>query len=181
MAEIDNDLILKASEGDMSAFEGIYRLTSGFVYNVAFRLTNNPKDAEEITQDVFIKIYKNLKAFRFSSSFKTWVYRIAVNTAINFKKREAAEKNKRVDYESTLNSEAVDKGKDYASESLVKFLLDKLSPEHRACIVLKEIQGLSYEEISNVLRININTVRSRLKRAREKLLTLRKEVVENEV
>ncbi|MBU1062280.1 MAG: sigma-70 family RNA polymerase sigma factor [Candidatus Omnitrophica bacterium] len=181
MIEIGRELIIKASEGDMNSFEEIYRLSSGFVYNIALRIANNAKDAEEITQEVFIKVFKNLKSFSFRASFNTWVYRIAVNAAINFKKRASKEENKRVDYESRLNTELVDKGKDHASESLVKFLLSNLSPEHRACIVLREMEGLSYEEISNVLRININTVRSRLKRARQKLVTLRKEVVRNEL
>jgi len=181
MIEIGRELIIKASEGDTNSFEEIYRLSSGFVYNIAFRIASNSKDAEEITQEVFIKIYKNLKRFAFRSSFNTWVYRITVNAAINFKKRVSKEEDRRVDYESRLNTEMVDKGKDHASESLVRFLLSKLGPEHRACIVLKEIEGLSYEEISNVLRININTVRSRLKRARQKLVALRKEVVKNEV
>lgn len=181
MVEISRELIIKASEGDMNSFEEIYRLSSGFVYNVAFRIANNAKDAEEITQDVFIKIYKNLKSFGFRSSFKTWIYRITANAAINFKKRLLKEEDKRVDYEPRLNPEMVNKGKDYASESLVRFLLSRLGPEHRACIVLREIEGFSYEEISNTLGININTVRSRLKRARKKLVALRKEVVKNEV
>jgi len=181
MIEIGRELIIKASEGDMNSFEEIYKSTSNFAYNIAFRVANNSKDAEEITQEVFIKVFKNLKKFRFHSSFKTWLYRISVNTAINFKKKISKEKDKRVDYEFALNTKPDHKEKDHDNESLVRFLLGRLSPEHRACVALKEIEGLSYEEISNILRININTVRSRLKRAREKLLSLRKEVVKNEL
>ncbi|MFC1666546.1 RNA polymerase sigma factor [Candidatus Omnitrophota bacterium] len=181
MVEIDNDLIIKASQGDMRAFEEIYKSSSSFVYNVAFRVANNSKDAEEITQEVFIKVFKNLRSFNFRSSLKTWLYRIAVNTAINFKKKISKEENKRVHYEFALNTSPDHKGKDHDNENLVRYLLGKLSLEHKTCIVLKEIQGLSYKEISSVLRININTVRSRLKRARQKLIVLRREVVKNEV
>jgi len=67
----------------MEAFEAIYKATSGFVYNVALRITQKPADAEDITQEVFVKIYKSLKDFEFKSSFKTWVYRITVNAALN--------------------------------------------------------------------------------------------------
>lgn len=179
MVDIARELIEKASRGDMDSFEEIYRLASGFVYNVALRIAGNARNAEEITQDVFVKIYRNLKSFAFQSSFKTWAYRITVNTAINFKRRRAIEEGKRVDYEFALNTEAARGEKDHDSESLVDYLLGRLSPEHRACIVLKEMQGLSYQEISDALRININTVRSRLKRARQRLMILREEVVEN--
>lgn len=182
MTEISRELIIKASEGDMNAFEEIYKLSSGFAYNVALRIANNAKDAEEITRDVFIKVYKNLKRFAFRSSFKTWVYRITMNTAINFRKKESREQNKKANYEFALDAAAAGyKERDNDKEDLAAFLLSRLRPKHKACIVLREIEGLNYEEISNVLKININTVRSRLKRARQRLMTFKKEVVENEM
>ena len=74
MQDIPKDVLIKAAEGDIKAFEHIYRVTSGFVYSVAFRITQNTQEAEEVTQDVFLKIHKNLKNFRFRASFKTWIY-----------------------------------------------------------------------------------------------------------
>ena len=82
MRDLPKDILIKASQGNMEAFEEIYGSSSDFVYNVAFRITNSREDAEEITQDVFLKIHRNLKNFQFRSSFKTWVYRITVNTVI---------------------------------------------------------------------------------------------------
>ncbi len=178
MRKVPGDLIDKASRGDMSAFEEIYGMTSSFVYNVAFRFSGNTSDAEEITQEVYIKIYKKIKSFGFRSSFKTWVYRITVNASLNFNKRISRERGDRGDYERGINNIAHNEDTGNVNENLIKFLLDKLSPEHRACIILREIQGLSYEEIAKTLEININTVRSRLKRAREVLMAqARKEMV----
>ena len=87
MQEISKDILMQAAKGDIGAFEEIYRIASDFIFNVAYRITNNNEDAEEVSQDVFIKIYKNLKGFRFQSSFKTWIYRIAVNSAVNTSKK----------------------------------------------------------------------------------------------
>ena len=182
MENISKDTIERASGGDIGAFEEIYRVSSYFVYNVALRIVNNASDAEDITQDVFMKIYKSLGRFRFKSSFKTWVYRITVNTAINTYKRVSKESKHRGNYDIALKTQpADDEAKERVErkekEELLKSLLDKLSIKQRSCIVLREIEGLSYEEISRVLGININTVRSRLKRARLALLAYGKEVV----
>src|SRR4030043_1057235 len=83
MQEIPRDLINRAAGGDMAAFEAIYRLTSGFVYTVALRITNQAESARDVTKEVFVKIFRNLKNFQFRSSLKTWIYRIAANSAIN--------------------------------------------------------------------------------------------------
>ena len=83
MEDIPRDIIERAVKGEMAAFEQIYRDTSGFVYRSALRILNNSADAEDVTQDIFMKIHDNLKNFQFRANFKTWVYRITVNTAIN--------------------------------------------------------------------------------------------------
>jgi RNA polymerase sigma-70 factor (ECF subfamily) len=182
MEVISKDILIRASQGDMGAFEKIYKATSGFVFSVSLRITGNKHDAEEATQDVFMRIYKNLKRFQFRSSFRTWVYRIAVNAAINSSKKASQETARRSDYDTAIKTQcapdAADEiAKQKDSENLIASLLSKLNPDQRACIVLREMQGLSYSEISRALRVNINTVRSRLKRARESLLALRKEEV----
>jgi len=175
MQDISRDVITKAAQGDIGAFEQIYKETCGFVYNVAYRTLSNKEETQEITQDVFMKIHDNLKDFQFGSSLKTWIYRITVNTAINAAKKRAKDMDRRVDYDDTLAeqpiAEALKKRLDQEeNEVLVNRLLNALTPEHRTCVVLKDIQGLSYEEIASALKININTVRSRLSRARETLL-----------
>ena len=175
MADIPKDIVTRAAGGDRLAFEEIYRLTSGFVYSVAFRIAGNKDDAEEVTQDVFMQIYRNLNSFEFRSSFKTWAYRITVNTAINKYRQAAREKIRRHEYEAeTVKSGVSDKPLEFIekeiSEQRITSLLRELDSDQRVCIVLREIEGLSYKEMAEVLKININTVRSRLKRAREALI-----------
>lgn len=187
MQDISKDIIIEAAKGDLESFEEIYRASSGFVYSVVLRIANNRHDAEEVTQEVFIKIYKNLKNFKFESSFKTWIYRIAVNAAINTSKKIVKGRYKRSDFDVAIQTEP---GKDMTrevierkdKEKVIASLLGMLNSDQRTCMVLRAIQGLSYKEIAEALKININTVRSRLKRAKEILLTSkRKEVIKNEM
>ena len=175
MQDISKELLTQASTGDIQAFEEIYRLASSFVYSVALRVTRNTDEAKEVSQDVFIKIYNNLRSFRFRSSFKTWLYRITTNTALNALKKSSKDINRRVDYDVALKANDDSATATHAIEmddnkKLLSSLLDMLNSDQRACIVLREIEGLNYREISKALSININTVRSRLKRARETLL-----------
>jgi RNA polymerase sigma-70 factor (ECF subfamily) len=185
MEEIAKDILIRASQGDIQAFENVYKASSSFVYNVALRVVNNREDALEVAQEVFMIIYHKLKGFRFESSFKTWVYRITANSAINFAKKSS--RIKTVPYEDSFACHATGGGEgavlseaqtrmDQEHQSqLVENLLAELNCDQRACVVLRDIQGLSYEEIARALNININTVRSRLKRSREKLLSLKKQ------
>ena len=178
MQDIDDDILKKASEGDLKSFETIYKTTAGFVYNVALRIVNNKEDAEEVTQEVFMVVYNKLKYFRFESSFKTWVYRITANHAINFSKKISKIRNKTMEYDEQLTSVASHEPKTEIDQEqhnqTINKLLNAINHEQRACVVLRNMEGLSYQQIAETLKINVNTVRSRLKRAREKLLELRK-------
>jgi RNA polymerase sigma-70 factor (ECF subfamily) len=177
--DIQKDILIRAAQGDAQAFEEVYKVSSSFVYNVAYRVVNNREDALEVSQEVFMLIYNKLKGFRFESSFKTWVYRITANHAINFAKKNSRAKT--VPYEDTYGEGAVlsdvqaNMDQEHQNQ-LVESLLAELNPDQRACVVLRDIQGLSYEEIAQALNININTVRSRLKRSREKLMSLKSKV-----
>lgn len=177
MVEITREVILKAREGDIASFEEIYKAVSGFVVNVALRVVGNAEDAAEVAQDVFVKVYHNLKNFERRSSFKTWIYRITVNAALNYRKSRAKHARRRADYDDALehtdpHENARDKLDREDEEKKLRVLLDSLDEDQRVCIILREIQGLDYKEIAETLEINLNTVRSRLKRAREKLLAL---------
>lgn len=181
MREIEKNLIKKSSEGDMEAFEQIYEISSPYVYRVVYQITNNEQDAQDVTQDVFVKIYNNIKDFNLKSSFKTWAYKISINTAINAVKKRSKGMHKQIDYDVVINSISYGDNPDNrniekeSSDLLLTSLLQMLNPKQRACIVLREIEGLSYEEISQTLNIKINTVRSRLRRARQNLLNFRKQ------
>lgn len=184
MQEITEDILRKASLGDRDCFKVIYNSAGGFVYNVAWRVVGSKEDAEEVVQEVFLTVHRKLREFRFQSSFKTWVYRIAINHAINHAKKR--DRNPTVEYDEATNAVSVhpragEQMEQEAKEKLVHKLLNSLNPEQRACIVLRNLEGLSYDEIASSLGININTVRSRLKRAREALMAFGKEVVHHEL
>ncbi|WP_162532247.1 RNA polymerase sigma factor [Candidatus Scalindua japonica] len=183
---LDENTIIDALEGDADAFESIYNEYSGFVYNVALRVVNSADEAQEVTQEVFLTVYRKLKSFKFKSSLKTWIYRITVNMAIDYARKRSKERdhselytenNKRQKTIDTV-SEEIEREQ---QEKTISTLLETLNPDQRACIVLRSIEGLSYQEIADALNININTVRTRIKRARGKLIDLRKEMVINEV
>ncbi len=171
---VTEELIERASRGDKVAFEELYREYSGFVFAVALRMTRHRQDAEEVTQEVFVRIYRFLKTFKAQSSFKTWVYRITANTAMNALKQSSRRKDETGKDEILENAVAPETQKakldqEDAQKRLQEFL-GHLNPDQRICVILRELQGLSYEEIAGSLNVNINTVRTRLKRAREKLL-----------
>ena len=175
MNDIPKDTLIKASRGDMSAFEEIYRLSSGFVYSVALRITRNRDDAQEVAQEVFLKIYRKLRSFRFQASFKTWAYRVTANAAINSYRRRAKEMARSGDFDIAIKTEGVcevveSEVDQKDNQEQVSKLLEELNPDQRTCVVLRELEGLSYKEIAKALKININTVRSRLKRARQALM-----------
>ena len=183
MQEIERELIVRAGEGDAGAFREIYRRSAGYVYTLAYRVVNTKPDAEEVTQDVFLKIHRSLGSFKFEASFKTWLYRIAVNTAINHAKKRSRVTKREVEevFEDPTTVTQADARKGLEADDMgtqLKALLDQLNPDQRACIISREIEGMDYQGIARSLGININTVRSRLKRARETLMALgKKEVV----
>ncbi len=176
MADLADDVIGRASAGDIAAFEEIYRYHAGMVYRVALRMMARVEDAEEVTQQVFISVHKHLKSFNGKSSLKTWLYRITVNCSLNTLK--ARKRHVEVAWVEGFDPEDTH---DNVRETLTRGeihqqitdLLEEITPDQRACILLRTQEGLSYEEIALTLGINVNTVRSRLKRAREALLTAR--------
>lgn len=180
MQDISADILLKAQEGDIEAFECLYRVSSGFVFTVALGITNNRADAEEVTQDVFIKVYHSLRSFRFASTFKTWVYRITVNTALNVYRKKVKDARARGEFEAAMDVEDPHGPLEQSveqehSEKKLAGLLHCLNADQRTCLLLREVEGLSYQEIADILGTNINTVRSRLKRAREAILKQKNE------
>ena len=175
MDDISESVIKSAAKGDVGAFETIYRASCGFVYNVALRVSANRTKAQDITQEVFLKVYDSLKFFSFRSKLKTWIYRVTVNTAINYCRQDKSRGKSDVDFSDieplTGSHDSIREEIDRKDSAVyVRGLLDKLNPEHKACLLLREFEGLSYEEMAKVLKVKLNTVRSRLKRAREALV-----------
>ncbi len=170
-------LINRFKIGDTSAFSDIVFKYQDKVYNLCRHMLRNADAAEDAAQDVFLKAYQALPRFQPEASLYTWLYRIATNTCIDYKKKPIFESlfGDSGEGESLIHdsaSGAPSPEKLYQAKQIDQALqegLGKLSPKLRAIIILKEIEELSYEEIADTLEISIGTVKSRIARAREEL------------
>ena len=176
MITIDKEIILKAVNGEIDSFGEIYKSFSGFVYATALRMSQNTEFAKEITQEVFIKVLKNIKSFKFKSEFSTWLYRISVTTTINSLKKNSKIIRREMPYNDALKSigsKAPDTEErvfgNYDNEA-INDIIKKLPRDQRICIILRSIEGLSYSDIAKSLHTNLNTVKTRIRRARETIL-----------
>ena len=168
-------IIDRFKNGDDSAFEGLVLKYQDMIFSLCRNILGNTHDAEDAAQDTFIKAYRNLNHFRPDASFYTWLYRIAVNTCLDYKKRPFFESffKKSGEGEELVNEPSSDwpsPERLYESKQIglaLRESLGKLSLKLRTVIILKEIEGLSYEEIAEVLDVSIGTVKSRISRARE--------------
>jgi RNA polymerase sigma-70 factor (ECF subfamily) len=173
----DIDLITRFKSGDKSAFEEIVREYQDKIYNLCRHMLRDPHNAEDAAQDVFLKAYQALPKFMPEASLFTWLYRIATNTCIDYKRKPIFESlfgdsggGERLVHDRA--SDAPSPERLYKSKEIDRALqegLGKLSPKLRAIIVLKEMEELSYEEIAETLEISMGTVKSRIARAREEL------------
>ncbi|OGW79941.1 MAG: hypothetical protein A3G33_05030 [Omnitrophica bacterium RIFCSPLOWO2_12_FULL_44_17] len=170
MEDPDQYLVHEAQAGKKEAFGKLVDQYYEMVYAVAFGVVGNREDALDATQDVFTKVYQQLRRFEGNSKFKTWLYRVAVNVAIDiYRKRRPTEP---VDESLHLESKIQSPGEHVRQNELmqlVKQALDELTPEHRAVLVMREWQDMSYEEIAEALGIEIGTVMSRIFYARKKI------------
>jgi len=188
MPEIPDDLniINRFKNGDVLAFEDVVMKYRDRIYNLCSYMLGNVQDAEDAAQDTFLKAYRSLNDFKPKASLYTWLYRIAVNTCIDYKRKPLLESlfrrsdtGEEVVIEHPSDSPSPEKN--YESKQIQNALqeaLRKLSPKLRAVIVLKEMEGLSYEEIADTLDISIGTVKSRISRARDDLKVSLKDFTE---
>ena len=177
MKHIDNELIQRVISGDIAAFEEIYKRTCDYVFSVSYRIAGNKEAAEEIVQDVFLQVYEKVGTFHFRSSFTTWLYRISVNKTLNYikKNKRHYEKRELFDTVKQVHPATADRFRPLEqkeNEAYIQSMLRILNNDQRACIVLRDIEGLKYDDIACVLGISVNTVKTRIKRAREKLIRI---------
>jgi len=178
--EEESRIVQKVLRGDVNAFEKLVLEYEKNVYNIALRMTGNSEDASDMTQEAFIKAYNSLQSFRGDSKFSVWIYRIATNVCLDFLRSKSRRPTVSLSVE---DNDGEDVQLDVADESQSpELLLDRqmtrdsvrrgletLSPEYRQILLLREIQGLSYDEISQALGLEVGTVKSRIFRARKKL------------
>ena len=183
-------LIAELCEGDETAFAAFVEKYKRMVYRIAMQITQNHADADDVMQESFIKAYRSIHTFRQDAAFETWLYRIAVNEALNFVKRRDRLREYAFDEETEAAIDPVTLRK--AQEARDPHLLaekaelrhyvtkavNSLSLKHRTVVHLHEFEGLTHAEIAAILNCSEGTVRSRLHYARKKLRTLLKPYVD---
>lgn len=173
--EREQEIIAQVLDGDTNLFELLVIENQKNVYNLALRITRDEQQAFDISQDTFLKAYTSLKSFRGDSRFSAWLYRLTSNICIDYLRREKRQKTVSITYDDGDGSELEIADLRNLPETqlercelrdvIEKGLLE-LSDDHRKIVVLREINGLSYTEISQTLDLEVGTVKSRLARAR---------------
>lgn len=178
----DNELWLieQSRKGNVDAFEELIKDYKKSAYHIALRVLRNVEDAEDVSQEALIKVFKNVQNFNMQSTFKVWMYRIVVNACFDFKRKKTIDAysiNEAVNFVGS-NSNNPDAMIDNNFNSrMVSDAVNKLEDDFKTIIILRDIQGFSYNEISEILFCNLGTVKSRISRARKCL----KEIIEDEL
>ena len=185
-------LVDRAVAGDKDAFGILVRHHQSRVYSTIYHMVGNHEDANDLTQDTFIKAYKALKSFKKNSGFFTWLYRIGVNLTINFlnsRKKRRFISFDHSDYDAESDNQIFELISDKTPRKNIDIrelreklneAIQHLSEKHRAVVVMHDIQGMSHEEISEILKCSNGTVRSRLFYARQQLQAALNDYLQNE-
>ena len=183
----EQELVLRAKAGDDDAFAQLMRDNEKRIYNLTLRMTGNREDAMDLAQEAFLNAWRGLKFFKGDSAFSTWVYRLASNACIDHLRR----KKRRQDISAPMPMDEEDDSipdipderfqpeQELERQELRRAVdagLEQLSHEHRQVLVMREVSGLSYQEIGDILDLEAGTVKSRIARARN---SLRKILVES--
>ena len=177
----EQELIQSAKNGNTVAFEQLIENHQQRIFSIASRIAGNQDDAADMAQEVLVKVFRNLKHFRGDSKFSTWLYRVATTTCLDEQKKLRRHTAYSLDQElETEEGSVASQVKDTAPtpeeateqkalRNAIHLAIGKLKDEHKKVILLREVQGLSYEEIARVLQCSEGTVKSRINRARENL------------
>ena len=179
----ERELLERCRRGDAAAFETLVSAYEQKVLNLAYRMMGNRQDAEDMTQDIFLKVYRSVGNFKENSSFSTWLYRVATNVCLDaLRKRKKSQNDVSIqqrgdddsDYELSIPNDApspFEMAQRKEAMAALETALKSLSPDQRMAVTLRDIDGLSYEEIARITRSSLGTTKSRINRAR---LALRK-------
>ncbi len=179
-AEADRELIERARAGDKRAFQSLVERHQRRAFGVALGLLRDEQDAREVVQEAFLRVYRSLDRFEGNASFFTWLYRIVTNLAIDRRRKPSRREHERLDVDPDEDSppvQLVAPPDVEPSEVLrrqeigarIQSALDALPPYHRAVIVMREVEGLSYQEMADAMNVSKGTIMSRLFHARQKL------------
>jgi RNA polymerase sigma-70 factor (ECF subfamily) len=177
----DRALVRRLCAADETAYEELLQRFEHPIYNLVCRLTDHPNDAADVTQEVFLKVFRSIGSFREQSSLKTWVYRIAVNEARNHRRSFLRHRKQEVQLDPDPETPGAaewmpdpgpspfDITMDHEAQRLIEMALSEMNPNFRAALVLRDIEGLAYDDIAEILEISLGTVKSRILRGREEL------------
>lgn len=168
MTVITEDVIARFQQGDPEAERALYDETIDFIYSIVYRIL--PTEAEDLVQDIYIRIFQQRKAYRGEAKITTWMYRIAMNTLLNYRRRQklwAATMGRLVSPEVT-EADTIE------TKVLITALLAELPADAQMILVICDVEEHTYEEAAAILAIPVNTVRSRLFRARQRLTLIAK-------
>lgn len=157
----ENRLITSAQLGDLKAFEMLVRQHQDMVYAVAYQIVGDADDAQDVCQTCFMKVHRDIGKYRPTAKFSTWLYRIAVNAAIDFQRRQ-----KRDRFVSVEDVELVSGQEDYEVQLSLDRVLEGLTPKQRVAFVLRDLQGFPLDEVAEILKCSSITVRVHLHNAR---------------
>ena len=169
---LEDDLIKRCRDGDQRAMEQIVKRYEKQVYNTAFGIVGNREDAQDITQDVFLTIWNKIGQFKYRSKFSTWIYQIAKNQSLNLKNLKKRRQTDATEIDDSQTWVPVDEQTPETTllvneqQKLLLRALDNLKEKHRTILVLREMEALPYDDISEVLGCSIGRVKSRLHEAR---------------
>ena len=181
----EKKLIERAYGGDPSAFNRLMAQHENRLYAVALRMCANREDAQDCLQEAMLRVYRAIGSFKGQSTFSTWVYRITMNTCLDELRRKKNRQNTSLDNLVDMGWSPTDGGAGPEKQALMREMREKmhgaiheLPDDMRAAVVLRDIQGFSYDEIAQMLEIYVGTIKSRISRGREKLREKLKEYSE---
>jgi RNA polymerase sigma-70 factor (ECF subfamily) len=181
----DDIIIENFKKGDVSTFDTLVLKYQDRIYTLCRYMLGNPQDAEDAAQETFIKAFRGLGSFTPTSSFYTWLYRITVNTCLDHKRKNSFltftfSSDNKTSLEDFLSHTPTPEAALVTKQSaqVLRVALSRLSTKLRTALVLKEMEGLSYEEIAEVLDVSMGTVKSRISRAREELGKILQKITE---
>ncbi len=169
--------LLDFTNGDIQSLQKVYEDTKSFVYNTIYKMVLNKQEAEDLTHDVYVKVYEKRSMYSSEYSINTWINRLAVNHTINHIKRKNNFLSK-IQEIRFFNEQS--KEEDVEQEAIAVNILGRIHPKYRVPIVLKDIQELSYEEVARIMGLPIGTIRSRLNRGRKILRDIYEKEAKNE-
>ncbi|MCY4595721.1 MAG: RNA polymerase sigma factor [Bryobacterales bacterium] len=186
---IDPKIIERAQQGDEEAFTEIIRAYRKRILGTVYRMISRSDDVEDVGQEVFSRLYDSLRQLRAPQVFEPWLYRLTINACYDYLRRKRREVDVRmadlseeqvVAVDAALSGKkALEENRKEGARELLEVLLDRVSPEDRMLLVLKEIQGLSLKELSAVYKVNTNALKVRLFRARKRVLRAYDEMIES--